>query len=116
MMAQIVSTREEFSRWLQLRLFEVEGLRPSIRRLARQAKMSQTTLGAVVRGKKAPTEATARKLAPILRVDVEEVRRRAGIAPLIAIDPDKPTPLPITEDERQRYMDFLEKVLGRLRE
>lgn len=96
---RVVSTRAEFSVWFRSRIFALYGLNPNRKRLAASIGMAQSTLRGILAGDRDITDDTATKVAVLIDVDATEVKRRAGVQPIIDVDPNDISVPDITRDE-----------------
>lgn len=107
----IVATKQEFKVWLDLRIFQRYGVGPSWRQLSRESGISEVTLRRLRRGERLPQASVARKLAVLLNVPPVEVERMAGIKPLWDVDPDAPSPPPLSQSDLSIVRDALIRTL-----
>lgn len=108
-----MTERSAFGRWL---LNELDARRWSMRELARQTGVSESTISRIVSGKRNPSSALCRKMAKVLRVPPERVFREAGLLPDYSDDsPETREALylfrELPEDERVRILLIMRTFL-----
>lgn len=108
----IYASRESYKAWLDERVFRSIGLRRSYREVARLSGLSAGTVKAILDATRLPTRYVVAALAPVLRVEPEELERRAGLSPLVEIDTVHPTSLHLSENERNTFISALERALS----
>jgi transcriptional regulator with XRE-family HTH domain len=108
-----MTERSAFGRWL---LEELDTRRWSMRELARQTEVSESTISRIVSGKRNPSSALCRRIAEVLRVPPERVFREAGLLPDYTEDSPRTREAlylfqKLPEDERQRILLIMRTLL-----
>jgi transcriptional regulator with XRE-family HTH domain len=108
-----MTERCAFGRWL---LAELETRRWSMRELARQTGVSESTISRIVSGKRNPSSRLCREIAGALHVPPETVFREAGLLP----DSDEDAPgvkealylfRELPDDEQRRILLIMRALL-----
>jgi transcriptional regulator with XRE-family HTH domain len=108
-----MTERCAFGRWL---LSELDTRRWSMRELARQTDVSESTISRIISGKRNPSSRLSRRIAKALHVPPETVFREAGLLP----DSDEEAPgvkealylfRELPEDEQRRILLIMRALL-----
>ncbi len=108
-----MTERSAFGRWL---LDELDARRWSMRELARQTGVSESTISRIVSGKRNPSSALCRRMAEALRVPPERVFRQAGLLPNYPQESPRMKEAlylfrELPEDERRRILLIMRTLL-----
>jgi hypothetical protein len=106
----VTSARVEFSRWIVEKVKAKFGEEYDRAELSKKGDISQPTLQSLFHGERHPTERSVEKIARILEMDPLELKRRAGILPLL----DTSHPVGITAEEKEIVATALRDALARL--
>lgn len=108
-----MTERSAFGKWL---LNELDARRWSMRELARQTGVSESTISRIVSGKRNPSSALCRRMAQVLRVPPELVFREAGLLPDYTDESPRTKEAlylfrELPEDERRRILLIMRTLL-----
>ncbi len=108
-----MTERSAFGKWL---LKELDARRWSMRELARQTEVSESTISRIISGKRNPSSALCRRMAEALRVPPERVFREAGLLPNYSDESPRTKEAlylfrKLPEDERRRILLIMRTLL-----